>query len=79
MKCLPTMNVKTDDLSRGKRRIVVFTGRQKRFNSNKETDKEQVASSNHITIHECDNSNSKIKLAKTRETLEDRGQATIDD
>ena len=61
-----------------KRRIVVFIGQQKSFNSNEEQDEEQVASSHHITICECDDSNSEIELTETPKTLEYEGQATVD-
>jgi len=36
-------------------------------------EEEEVVSSNHITIHECDNSDLKIELAETPETFEDGG------
>jgi len=68
----------TNDSLRVKRRTVVFTGQPKNSNSNEETEKEEVVPSNHITIHECDNSDSEIELVETLETFEDRRQATVD-
>jgi len=79
MKRFSTLDVKTDGSLRVKRRTVVFTGQRKNSGSNEEAEKEEVVSSNHITIHECDDSDSEIELAKTAETFEDGGQATVDD
>ena len=42
-------------------------------------EKEQVASSIHITIHECDNLDLEIERTKTSETLKDGRLATVDD
>ena len=60
---------------------MVLTGHQKSSSSNEKSEEEQVASSNHITIRECDDSDSdsEIKLAETPQNLEDVGQATVDD
>ena len=66
MKRFSTLDVKMDGSLRVKRSIVVLTGQQKSFNSKEKSEEEQVASSNHITIHECDDSDSKIKLTETR-------------
>jgi len=68
-----------DGSLRVKRRTVVLRGQQKSFNSNEKFEEEQVASPNHITIHECDDSYSEIGLAETPETLKDRGHAIVDD
>ena len=51
----------------------------KSFDTNEVGKKDQVTSSNHITMYECDNSDSKIKPVQTPETLEDKGQATVND
>jgi len=58
---------------------MVLISKQKSSNYNKKLDEKQVASSNHITIRDYDDSYSKIKLAETVKTLEDRGRATSDD
>jgi len=39
--------------------------------------KDEVVSSNHITIHEYDKLDPKIKMAKTPETLEDGGRLLL--
>ena len=79
MKRFSSLDVKTDGSLRVKRRTVIFTGQQKNSDSNKEAKEEEVVSSNHITIHECDHSDSEIELAETPKTFEDGGQATVDD
>ena len=38
-----------------------------------------MTTSNHITIQECGDSNLKIKLVQTPETLENGGQVIVDD
>ena len=58
---------------------MILTGQQKTSNSNKKSEEEQVASSNHITICERDDLDSKIELVDTLEMLEDWVQATVDD
>jgi len=79
MKRLLTLDVKTDGLLRVKRHTVVLTGQQKSSDSNENSEEEQVASSNHITIFECDDSHLGIELVETLETLKDWGQGTVDD
>ena len=79
MKRFSSLDVKTDGSLRVKKRTVIFTCQQKNSNSSNEVEEEEVVSSNHITIHECDDSNSEIELAKTLKTFEDRGHATVDD
>jgi len=81
MKHFSTLDVKMEGSLRVKRRTVVLTGQQKSSSSNEKLDEEQVASSNHITIHECDDSDLdlEIELAETPQKLEDGGQATVDD
>ena len=71
MKHFSTLDVKTDGSLRVKRCTVVFTGERKNSGSNEETEEEEVVPSNHITIHECDDSDSEIDLAETPETFED--------
>jgi len=71
MKRFSTLDVKMDGSLRMKRRTMVLIGQQKRSISNEKSKEEQVASSNHITIHGCDDSDSDIELAETPETLED--------
>jgi len=77
MKRFSNLNVKTDDSLRVKRHEVVFTGQQKNSNSSKETAKEEVVSSNHITFHESDNSDSEIELTETPESLEEGGRLQL--
>jgi len=79
MKPFSSLDVKIDNSLRVKRRTVVFTSQEKRSNSNDKAEKEEVVSSNHITIHECDNLDSEIELVETLETLEDGEQATTND
>jgi len=64
---------------KSKEAYCVLTGQQKSSDSNEKSEEEQVASSNHIIIRECDDSDSEIELAETPETLEEGGQATVDD
>ena len=77
MKRFSTLDVKMDGSLRVKRRTVVLTGQQNSSSSNEKSEEEQVASFNHITIRECDDSDldsdSEIKLAETPEKLEDGG------
>ena len=56
---------------------MVFSGQRKNCNSNEKTEKEQVVSSNHIIIHECDNLYSEIELAETPKTLEEGGRLQL--
>jgi len=81
MKHSSPLDVKMDGSLRVKRRTMVLTGQQKSSNCNEKLKEEQVASSNHITIRECDDSDSdsEIELAETPEMLKDGGQVTIDD
>jgi len=79
MKHFSSLGIKTDSSLRVKMRTVIFIGRQKSSNFNEETEKEQLVTSNHIKIHECDNSVSEIELAKMPETFKDGGQASADD
>ena len=78
MKRFSSLDVKTDGSLRVKRRTVIFTCQQKNSNSSNEAEEEEVVSSNHITTHECDDSDLEIELAETPETLEDGGQATVE-
>jgi len=80
MKRFSTLDVKMDDSLRVKRRNVVPTCQQKSSNFNEKSEEEQVASSNDITIRECDDSDSdlEIELAETPKKFEDGGQATVD-
>jgi len=81
MKRLSTLDVKMDGSLRVKRRTMVLTGQPKSSKSNEKPEEEQVASSNHIIICECDDSDSdsEIELVECPKTLEDGGQATVDD
>jgi len=68
-----------DGSLRVKRCIVVLTSQQKSSSSNEKSEEEQVASSNHITLRECDDSDSdsEIELAETPQKLEDGGQVVL--
>ena len=79
MKHFSSLDVKTNGSLRIKRHTVVFTSQPKNFGSNEEVEKEEVVSSNHFTIHECDDLDSEIELAETPKTFEDGGQDTVDD
>ena len=70
-----------DGSLRVKRHTVVLTSQQKSSNSNEKLEEKQVTSSNHITICECDDSDSdsNTELVETLETLEHEGQATVND
>jgi len=57
---------------------VVFTGQAGNSDTNKGDEQEEVTSSNHITAQEYEDSETEIELAETLETLEDEGQATVD-
>ena len=73
MKRFSTLDVKMDGSLRVKMRTVVLTRQQKSYSSNEKSEEEQVASSNHITIRECDDSDSdsEIELIETPQKLED--------
>ena len=58
---------------------MIFTDQQNNSNFSNEAEEEEVVSSNHITAHEYDDSDSKIELAETPETFEDGGQSTVDE
>jgi len=70
MKRFSSFDVKTDGSLRVKRRTVIFTGQQNNSNSSNEAEEKEVVPSNHITAHECDDSDSEIELAETPETFE---------
>ena len=72
MKRFSSLDVKIDGSLRAKRRTVILKGQQKNSNSSNEAEEGEVVS-NHVTAHECDDSDSKIELAKNPETLEDGG------
>ena len=58
---------------------MIFTGQPSSSNIDKGNDQEELTSSNHITVQDCEDSESEIELAETPETLEDGGQAIVDD
>jgi len=62
MKRSSTLDVKMDGSLRVKRRTMVLIGQQKSSISNEKSEEEQVASSNHITIRECDDLDSDSKI-----------------
>ena len=59
--------------------MVVFTGYKANPSAYKEAIKKEQASSNHITVWDVDDSDSEIEFLETPETLEDGGQATVDE
>jgi len=73
MKRFSSLDIKIDSSLRVKMRTVVFTGQRKNYRSNEEAEEEEVVSSNHITIHEGDDSDSEIKLAEIPKTFKDGG------
>ena len=58
---------------------MILTGQQSNPDSNEEEERGEMASSHHITGRECKDSDSEMELAKTPKTLEDGGQATVND
>ena len=58
MKRFSTLDVKIDGSLMVKRCNVVFTSQPSSFDSNKEDEEEEVASSNHITVQEYEDSKS---------------------
>jgi len=78
-KHLSTLDVSTDGSLRVKRSAVAFTGHKAHPSSSEEVIKKEQASSNHITVWEVDDSDSKIKLAETPKTLEVGAEATVDE
>jgi len=79
MKRFSSLDVKTDNSLRENRSTVIFTSQQNNSNSNQEAEEEEVVFSNHITTHECDNSDSEIELAETPESFEDGGQTIVNE
>jgi len=75
--CLLTLDVKIDDSLRGKRWTVVFTGHRSNPSRNEEFRQEEQASSNHVTVREVDDSNSKIELTEIPKTLKDKGNPQL--
>jgi len=62
-----------------KRHIVILIGQQGNSDSNEKEGQKDIASSNHIIVQECKDSNSEIEIPETPKTLEDMGQATTND
>ena len=58
---------------------MVFTSHKAHPSPSEEVKEKEQASSNHITKREVDDSDSEIELAETPKTLEDEGQATVDE
>jgi len=79
LKRLSTLDVNIDGSLIVKRRTVVFTGHKANPRLNKEVIEKEQASSNHIMVREVDDSDSKMELVETPETLEDGGQVTVDE
>ena len=79
MTCLSTLDVKTEGSLGVKRHTVVFTSRRVNRCPKEELKQEEQASSNHFTVREVDDFDAEIELMETPETLEDGGQATVDE
>jgi len=79
IKRFSSLDVKTDGSLRVKRRTMIFTGQQNNSDSSNEAKEVEIVPSNHITAHECEDSDSEIELAETPKTFEDGGQATVDE
>jgi len=79
MKHLSTLDVSIDGSLRVNRRTLVLTGHMAHPSPSEVVIEKEQASSNHITVREVDNSDSEIELAETLKTLEDGGQATVDE
>jgi len=58
---------------------VDFTGHKANPSPNQEVIEKKQASSNHITVREADDLNSEIELTETPKTIEDRGEATVNE
>jgi len=78
MKRLSTLAVSTDGSLRVKKCTMVFTSHKAHPSPSEEVIEKEQASSNHITVRE-DDSDSEIELAETPGTLEDGGQAMVDE
>jgi len=79
MKHVSTLDVKTYGSLIVKRRTLVITSYETSSNAkDKIKDKEQV-SSNHVTIWEAEDLVVEVEPAKAPKTLEDGGQATVDE
>ena len=79
MNRFSTPDVKIDGSLRVKRHTMIFTGQQSTSDSNKKGEQDEVASSHHIIGQECEDLDSEMELTETPKTLEDGGQATVDD
>jgi len=69
--------MKIDGSLRVKGCTMIFTHQWRNFDCEKENEQEEATSSNHIIIQKYENSDSKIELVKTPKTLQDRGQAIV--
>jgi len=79
MKRLSNLDISTDGSQRVKRHTVVFTDHKARPSHSEEVIEKEQAPSNHITVWEVNDSDSEIELTETPKTLEDGGQATVDE
>ena len=79
MKFLSILDTKRDGSLRVNKCIVFFTSQQSNSNSYKKDGQEDVISSNHIAIQECEDLNSKIQLVETLDSVKDGGQAIVND
>jgi len=76
MKCLSTLDVKTNGSLRVKRCTVVFNNKRSNPSPNEEVGQEEQVLSNHITVQKVNDSDYEIKLMETPGTLEDKGRAS---
>jgi len=79
MKQFSALDVKADGSLSVKRCTIVFIGQQGNFDTSKGDEKEEVTSSNHIIVQECEDLELEIELIETPKALKDNGQATVDD
>ena len=79
MKRVSMLDVKIDGSLKVKRRTVVITNYDASLNSKEKIEEEDQVSSNHIMIREADDLETEVEPVEALTTLEDGGQATIDE
>lgn len=80
MKRFATLEVKTGESLRVKRKLGVFTNQQSCSAAKKDEKQEEfVCSSNHITVEDNSDTNFEMETGEAPQTLEEGGQSTIDD
>jgi len=71
MKCVYTLDVKTDGSLKVNSCTLILTGNEANTSSKEWIKEEEEACFNHITVQEVDNLDSEIELAKAPEILKD--------